>query len=539
MPDSKHPTPLQPRRGDLIIPQNDSRDRSSLNKKKAELPPIKPVGLFAKLCLVLLVVSAFAAMFQSDVLWTKYDSVERTTYQSMENWTDAWSIQSLRSHDPLAISSYFWEEAIPIKPAIAHRGINLLLHIIAAFLLLKCLEGLTAPAAFSATLVFATHPAVLQPLFWPGYRTEIIGLILILMALLAGIRNRGATGYFVTLFFSALACVIHPAAITIPVIMILIIITQNKHLHLHTFNRVLPLICISLFIGVWTQKNLTTTTVTETSEAVKTLSTYGGNMFFYIKQSLFPLTVSLFHPTNSAEGFKVGASFSLLPFLLFIPFYILAAIHSRKKWGRAGLLGLTAFLLLSLTGVSETGKFLDGKLAYENHGLYVALPAIIALLFCGLGELMRRIGTAGKILWVIGFSLFIMIQLSITSMYAYTVGQPTQMWQAMSTQWEDSWVPKAAFIEAIKSTDSDLLSDTEQIEMLNAILSARPELVEERKLLARTYRDAGQNNNAAREYKRILREAKPNGEFLEEAAQFYDKIGLSWDARNARERIQN
>ncbi|MEN8662069.1 MAG: tetratricopeptide repeat protein [Lentimonas sp.] len=540
MPEDTHePTPRQPRRGDLIIPPDDTRDNASPRKKRARLPSIKPVGFIAKLCILLIIISTFTAMFQSDVLWTKYDSVERSPSQSMDSWTEAWSIQNIRAHDPLSTSSYFWEQTIPLPTTTTHRGINLLLHIIAAFLLLKCLEALKAPAAFAATLVFATHPTVLQPLFWPGYRTEFIGLVLILIALLTGIRNRGIAGYSIVLFFSTFASIIHPAAMAIPVIMIFIIIAQNKTLHFHTFNRVLPLICIALFVGAWTQNSLGTTGTIETAEAGKTLNTYGENMFFYLKQSLFPLDVALFHPAGSTEGFKIGAGFSLLPFLLFIPFYILAAVNFRKTWARAGLLGISAFLLLSLAGASETGKFIDGGNAHENRGLYIALPAIVALLSCGIGEVMRHFGAAGKILWIMGFSLFMLIQLSITSTFAYTVGQPAQMWQAMLEQWQDSWVPKAAFIETIQATDSDLITETEKIDMLIAILSVKPKFIEERKLLARAYREAGQNNNAVREYKRILREAKPNNEFLEEAARLYDKVGLSWDARNARERIKN
>ena len=49
--------------------------------------------------------------------------------------------------------------------------------------------------------------------------------------------------------------------------------------------------------------------------------------------------------------------------------------------------------------------------------------------------------------------------------------------------------------------------------------------------------NAQQNSNALRQYKHILRSSEPNNEFLLEAAEFYDRIGLDWDANNARERI--
>ncbi|MGC6424774.1 MAG: tetratricopeptide repeat protein [Lentimonas sp.] len=533
-------TPLQQRRADLNGPSEAHRDHLHSRKESAELPSVKPVGFLGKCFLLFIVVACFGSLFQSDVLWSEYDSIERTAYQSMESWPEAWSIHSIRTDNPLALSSYFIEEAIPFNPAIVHRGINLFLHIIAALLLLSCLNALKAPGALAATLVFSTHPAVIQTLFWPGYRSEIIGLIFILLALYSGIRNRGAAGYLFTIIFTTIASLIHSAAIAIPVIIIFVIILQNQKFQFHTFNRALPLICIALFLGVWTQDSATLEGTAKIKSSSEALNTYGENMFFFIKQSIFPLFVplGLFHPVNNGDSYNVGASFSLLPFLVFIPFYVLAAINFKRTWARATLLGITSFLLLSLSGLDQQGRFLDGALALETHGLYVALPAITAVIFCGLRQLTRRIGAAGKILWISSFSLFFLFQLTFTASFAYTLGKPTTMWQAMSTRWNDSWVPKAAFIEAIKVDNSDIITLEGQIEMLTAILDIRPEMTEERKTLARVFKEAGQNSNAVREYKRILRESKQSNEFLEEAANFYDSVGLEWDARNARERIQ-
>ena len=77
----------------------------------------------------------------------------------------------------------------------------------------------------------------------------------------------------------------------------------------------------------------------------------------------------------------------------------------------------------------------------------------------------------------------------------------------------------------------------ETINIIEDILDQQPELIELREKLIDIYRKEGQNSNALRQYKRILRSSEPNDEFLLEAAEFYDRQGLSWDAKNARERI--
>jgi tetratricopeptide (TPR) repeat protein len=225
--------------------------------------------------------------------------------------------------------------------------------------------------------------------------------------------------------------------------------------------------------------------------------------------------------------------------LLFIPFYILLAINFRETWARGILLGLTAYLLLIIYGLSQVGAFIDGSLALEDHLQYVSLPIIIALVICAAGGLMHNMGFRGKLLWHLSFILFVGIQMFNTASYAYKLSDRTQMWYQLTEQWPNAWLPKYALIDAIEKSGqkSDLLSNNETIKMLEDILDQQPNRIEVRKKLLRIYRKEGQNTNALRQYKRILRDSEPSNEFLLEAAELYDRLGLTWDAKNARERI--
>ena len=530
--------PLQTRRSDLILPIGTTSNQTR-QKKQVKLELVKPTGFLGRCVLLFITIASFVSVYQTDILWSQYDTVERTAYQSMQSWKEAWSIQSIRTENPLAISSYFLEQKISANSAIVHRGINLTLHILAAFLLLNYLNALKAPGALVATLVFSTHPAVSQTLFWAGYRTEIIGLIFILMTLLSSIQTRGSLRYLITLILATVSSLIHPAAMVIPVIMMFVVFLQNRKFKLKNFTPVLPFICIALLLAVWTQGSQTNEITNNAIEANIALNKYGENMFFYLKQTVFPIAVGLFHPVDGGIDYNVSASFSLLPFLFFVPFYLLAFMNFKKTWARATLLGITAYLVLCMPGVFQEGKFLDGTRALETHGLYVALPALISLIFCGLSHFAKQIGAAGKLLWLTVFSVFFLIQLTVTVSFAYSVSQPTTMWQGISEHWSESWIPKAALIKTIQEEKSDLLSSEQQIGILNSILAERPKLTEERTILARAYREAGQKSNAVREYKRLLLDTKISNEILAEAANFYEQVGLYWDARNARERIQN
>jgi hypothetical protein len=528
-------TPRPPRTGELIRPLRDEADAISVRVSRPKSARPKPAGWLAYLVLIILTLAGYAPIFKSDLHWSEYDQVERSPYQSMETWKQAWALGIIRSEDPITLSSYFLEQALPLRPVIAHHAINLLLHALAAVLLLKTLDALKLPAAFSASLVFALHPAVLQTIFWSGFRSELIGLVLLLGALFFGVRNRNARDFACLIAISALAFCLHPATLVLPLILTLCVFYQNKSSHLRNYNYLLPLFCLSLFIAVWTQANQTG----QNFLFGERISIYAQNLFFYFKQALLPLDLALFHPFKHEGGYRVGAQNSLLPFLLFLPPYVLFAINFRKSWARGLLLGLTAYLLLSIYSISSNGAFIDGKLAHEDHLLYIGLPVIVAVVVCSFGAIARTMGSSGRILWFLGFTAFALFQFILTASYAYRVSDAEQLWHDISQQWPDAWLPKLALIHTIQDSgsESELLNQSEIIELLEDILSQQPDLIEERQLLARIYLKDRQNTNALREYRRILRDSKPDNDFLREAADFYDSLGLNWDANNVRERI--
>jgi hypothetical protein len=524
------------RQGNLIIPPADPSDSELVRHSRSKAHMYRPAGWFAYIVLVLLTVVSYSPIFLSSLAWSEYDQVERSPYQSMKAWTEAWALEMIRTEDPITLSTYFIEQKIPFAPSDTHHAINLLLHITAAILLLKNLEALKMSAAFAVALVFALHPTALQTIFWSGYREELIGLNLILAALYFGIQNRNAKDFFMHTMICVVAYISHPAALVLPLLHGLCIFYQNGSFKPAEYNRLLPLLCLALFTAIWTQGGSSTVEL----KFGERLEISAQNFFFYLKQALFPFEKALFYPYYQPKGFNAGAQNSFLCILLIIPFYILIAINLRKTWARGLLLGLTAYLLLIFYGISQAGSFIDGSLALEDHLQYVALPIIIALFICIADGITSSMGLLkGKIASRLILSLCASIQMFITASYAYSLSDRTHMWYNLSEQWPNAWLPKYALIDIIEKSGkkSDLLTNNETINMLEYILDQHPERIELREKLIDIYRKEGQNSNALRQYKRILLSSEPNNEFLLEAAEFYDRLGLSWDAKNARERI--
>lgn len=499
--------------------------------------PIQPAGWLAYAVIILITVACYLPVFQSGLIWSEYDQVERSAYQSMEGLAEAWTLESIRREDPLTLSSYFLEQGVPLPTGQVHHGINLILHIAAACLFLKVLEALKLPAAFSASLVFALHPSVMQTIFWSGYRGELVGLILILAALYFGIRNRSARDYAALLLLSALACLIHPAAFVLPLLLALCVVQQNRFPRLRDFNHLLPIFCLTLFIAVWTQSGF------DASEGARSdvISQTSRNFFFNLGRAFLPTDSGLFHPPRVSAEFTAGAQYSFLPLFLLLPFYGLIFFNYKHFWARSLFFGLTFYLILSLHGLLGSGVFIDGQHAQEDHLHYIALPAILAFLISACGGFARSLGSAGKVLWFFGLTVLVLIQSGRVIAQSLNLRDPASMWLQMSQQWPDAWTPKVALIETIEAQEepSDLLSQIEKIRTMESILSDQPELRSIRLALGRAYRADGQDAQALRHYRWITRQERPPEAMMLEAADYYEKLGLTWDATNTRERLED
>ncbi len=496
----------------------------------------KPARWYHYLALIFLTIFCYSPIVHSGLLWTEYDQVERSPFQLLEKWTEIWTSSEGLREDPITQSTYMLEQAIPLPAPMVHHSINLFLHIVSIILLLKVLDTLKLPVAFCASLVFALHPATLQTIFWSGFRTELVGLILLLTALNIGLTNKGFGNYARLIVVWLIAYWLHPANLFLPMILGLCIFYQKTTFELKDYNRLLPLIFFALFVGVFVH-NKQTAIHYDLGEQINFCA---NNLFFYLNQAIVPIRLALFHPIEESQNLRFGTIINLLPFLFIAVCYLMIIPKCKKFWARGLLLGLTSYMLLSIYSLGSFGTFIDGTPSQVNHKQYIALPAILTTVVCMLGAITRKMGISTSLLWYSGFSVFIVIQFSYTTVYAKSLSNREQMWSDMSELWPSAWLPKLALLHTIQeSEEKNLSTQNRSIDLLEDILHQQPNLTSERKLLARIYRKAGQNTNALRHYKYILSKEEPDNTFILEAASFYDQLSLKWEAEKARQRIKN
>lgn len=511
--------------------QTASTEASKSHRRKREsATPRQYVLLFA------FVLFAFGPLLLSTELWNKNAPATTSGFHEITSWTEAWAPEMIRKYDPISLSSYFLESYIPLDPAFTHRAINLALHLLAVCLLWSLLRKLRLKRTWLAVLLFAVHPAIIPVLFWPGHRHVILGFIIMLAVLNLAQDKLNTRRYLLLIALSTIGLLIHKQLLFLPLIFALITYSKDYPTRLNQYNWILPILCINLFMGVWlfSKDGLEVTHFVLSEWSFES----GHYMQHLLKQSFSPAELIFFKPLPQNVTYSVNTGINLAPFLLFPPFIVLGVLNRRHHWARNLLLGVITYILLVIPVISGAGSFIDGTPAYELFAYYAALSILCVSCVFALDKVSSKLGLMVGMVRNIALYTVAGILSIFSFTFALEVNHPQKMWQSIANQWPGSSQAQIAYLESIiRQENAEIKKDT-LILMMQALLEKEPELIEIRKLMARTMREANQPNNALREYRRVLREGTTDIAFLEEAADFMEFRNLRFEAQKARQRIQ-
>ena len=511
--------------------QTASAEASKSHRRKREsATPRQYVLLFS------LVLFAFGPLLLSWELWNKNAPATVSGFHEITSWTEAWAPEMIRKYDPISLSSYFLESNIPLDPAFTHRAINLALHLLAVCLLWSLLRKLRLRRTWFAVLLFAVHPAVIPVLFWPGHRHVILGFIIMLAVLNLAQDKHSTQRYLLLMALSTIGMLIHKLLLFLPLILALITYSKDYPTRLNQYNWILPILCINLFMGVWlfSKDGLEVTRFVLSEWSFES----GHYMQHLLKQSFSPTELIFYQPLPENVSYSVNTGINLAPFLLFPPFIVLGVLNRQHHWARNLLLGVITYILLVIPVISGPGTFIEGTPAFELFTYYAALSVLCVSCVIALDKLSSKLGIMMGVMR--NFALYMVA--GILSVFSFTfaleVKNPQNMWQSIANQWPETSQAQIANIESIISQENAEIKKDTLILMMQALLEKEPDLIEIRKLMARTMEEANQPNNALREYRRVLREGTTDIAFLEDAADFLVFRNLNFEAEKARQRIQ-
>lgn len=488
------------------------------------------------LYIILISFFAYFPVLQNSLLWNEYDEVKRSFFPLLVSWTSIFSSSIFWNENPIALATYFIEGLIPLPGAFTHRLINILLHSTAAILLFRLLNRMHVSGAFLTTLIFTVHPVVVQTIFWPGYRSILIALCLILWCLYLALDRKNKKNFNLALGIAGLTAIIHPIALIIPLILFLNSFVKNKKFKLENFNKIIPYILIVLVLSIIAeilenqsvnQLNLTANQISEYAPS------FSYQLFEYLKIIYLPLGEAFFIPVSNKSTFSI---INLLPYLLLFLIYFFLFIKIRTIWSRLLIMGISLLFTLLVYASCQNGFFLDGAYALDDSLIYITIIPAIAFVSSSINAIVVHKTPQFKILWYPLAAILIIVSTSITFSRSLLYSKPLKMWEYFNVTWNDSVTPKKAMSDYLIKNGYSKYNINDHIQFLEFILKNQPENHEQKIQLARLYVEDEQNDNAQKLYKIIVNNDEVrDAEILEEAANFFELQGLYWNARKTRD----
>ena len=82
----------------------------------------------------------------------------------------------------------------------------------------------------------------------------------------------------------------------------------------------------------------------------------------------------------------------------------------------------------------------------------------------------HRVKGAVVVAWRTVMPILIIVELTITASFAYSVSKPEKMWKQIITTWPESTLPKIAYIDTLTVNNNPNISNGVLINLLEEIL---------------------------------------------------------------------
>src|SRR5215471_1533928 len=320
-----------------------------------------------------------------------------------------------RNWHPLTLISHMIDCQIFDLKAGGHHLTNVLLHTIAALLLLVWLKNLTAhiwSSAFVAVL-FAIHPLRVESVAWIAERKDVLSAVFFFLTLIAYTRyaRSPTTGRYLAMsILFACGLLAKPMLVTIPAILLLLDwwplkrITDSKSFRQRLLEKI-PLFGLSAAVSVvaFALQVHSSTSIGQLPFQWRLENAFVSYVT-YIWQIIWPANLAVFypHPDDRLPFWEVALAAA---FLVAITVFVFK-LRQTRPYLFVGWLWYV-IMLLPVIGIIEVG--LQGhadRYTYLPHiGLYIALTWLIADVSASWSHQKQILAaSAGVVLIVLTFS---------------------------------------------------------------------------------------------------------------------------------------
>jgi tetratricopeptide (TPR) repeat protein len=355
------------------------------------------------LALVLVTALAYQPAWRGKPIWDDEIHLTSDELSSVHGLAQIWT-------DPTAVPQYypllhtvFWiENKLWGHWPLPYHLLNIALHILTAFLILRILQRLEIPGAWLAAAIFALHPVMVESVAWMSeLKNTLSGALGASSALiyLKFDRNRKRNSYFVALALFLAAVLTKTVVVTLPAVLLIIFWWKRGTL---SFKRdwapLIPFFLISLLAGlvtVWVEQRFCVEHGETFNFTIVERFLIAGRLFwFYLGKILWPRGLILIYPAwDVRQSDWSQYLFLAAALILFLGLWMI------RKQSRGPFAAALCFvvMLAPVLGFFNLSYFMSG-LAPDHHAAifrsdhfqYLSVVAVIAPISAGVAWLISR-----------------------------------------------------------------------------------------------------------------------------------------------------
>jgi len=203
------------------------RPQTSPGSPKLSRSPAPRSSLLSYAVILCATILAYLPALNGTLLWDDSSHVTRLDLRSLHGLWRIWFVPgATQQYYPLLHSAFWFEHAIWGDAVLGYHLLNVLLHALAACLVVTIVRRLALPGAWLAGLCFALHPICVEAVAWISEQKSTLSGVLYLAAALVYLRfdeSRRRSHYIAALGLFLLALAAKTVTATLPAALLVVL----------------------------------------------------------------------------------------------------------------------------------------------------------------------------------------------------------------------------------------------------------------------------------------------------------------------------
>jgi protein O-mannosyl-transferase len=410
-----------------------------------------------------------------DFIWDDDAHVTKTALRSIEGLHSIWfDIGATQQYYPLLHSAFWIEARLWGDAVLGYHLANVVLHVIAACLVVTLCQQLKIKGAWLAGVVFALHPVNVESVAWISEQKNTLSLVFYLLAAIAYLKfddARKPRDYAIAV--ALFVCALMTKTVTASLPAALLVVFWWKRGRIEWKRDVLPLLpwfvmaAASGLFTAWVEKHIVGAAGSEYNlDVLQRLLLAGRVICFYISKLVWPANLIFTYPhwtVDSHVAWQYGFDLALIA--VAIAFW---QIRARTRAPLAALLFLGGSLFPVL-GFLDIYPFRYSYVA--DHFVYLASLGFIIPASAGIAIAYERAGDAAARALRIAIGVLLLLIAGLSNLQSRMYSDPITLYRTTIARNPDSWMAHQNLGRILsRTTHRD-----EEIAEYEAVLRLKPE----------------------------------------------------------------